>query len=62
MIQPSTDVGRRSLVSLVLQTAAVILQNSTNPLLEPFVNVLNAKRGLNVCACIHMKLLIPCDT
>ena len=54
VMQPSTDVGRRSLVSLVLQTTAVIHQNSTNPLLRPFVNVLNAERGLNVCIPMHI--------
>ena len=62
VMQPSTDVGRRSLVSLVLQTTAVILQNSANPLLEPFVNVLNATQGLNVFMCIQCHIHEIIDT
>ena len=47
-MQPSQDFSRRTLTSLVLQTAAVILMKRNQPLLKPFTNVLEPQQGLDV--------------
>jgi hypothetical protein len=47
VIQPSQDFSRRTLTSLVLQTAAVILMKGNQPLLKPFANVLEPQQGID---------------